>query len=74
MFINMKIQWAFTLLGCIAVLLVPIPVYLYRNGGKMRENSHFAPTFSGPPALTDSDSDVSEEIEEEKDRAANGDA
>jgi DHA1 family multidrug resistance protein-like MFS transporter len=48
MFNGMGIQWASTLLGIIAALLVPVPVWFYLKGGKIREKSKFAPTF-GPP-------------------------
>ena len=71
MFINMKIQWAFTLLGCLALVLAPLPVYLYHYGGKMREKSQFAPTFSAHVAPADSETDVSDDVEHEKERAAN---
>lgn len=40
------IQWAGTLLACIALLLVPLPVLFYLKGAKIREKSKFAPTFS----------------------------
>jgi len=42
---GMGIQWAGTLLGCVAALLVPLPVYFYLRGAKIREKSNFAPTF-----------------------------
>lgn len=42
---GMGIQWAGTLLGCVAALLVPLPVYFYLRGAKIREKSTFAPTF-----------------------------
>lgn len=45
MFQNMGIQWASTLLGCLAVALVPIPVGFYFFGKKMRMKSKFAPFF-----------------------------
>lgn len=44
MFQGMGIQWAATLLGIIAVLLVPVPVWFYFKGGKIREKSAYAPT------------------------------
>lgn len=44
MFDGMGIQWASTLLGCIAIVLVPVPVWFYLRGGKIREKSKFAPT------------------------------
>jgi DHA1 family multidrug resistance protein-like MFS transporter len=49
MFIGMGIQWACTLLGCLAVVLVPVPVWFYLRGAKIRQKSKFAPTFPPPP-------------------------
>ncbi|KAF2639895.1 major facilitator superfamily [Massarina eburnea CBS 473.64] len=45
MFNGMGIQWAATLLGCVAVLLVPVPIYFYLRGAQLRSKSAFAPTF-----------------------------
>jgi len=42
---GLGVQWAGTLLGCIAAVLVPIPVIFYLKGAKIREKSKFAPTF-----------------------------
>jgi DHA1 family multidrug resistance protein-like MFS transporter len=51
MFDGMGIQYAATLLGCVAVVLAPIPFIFYRYGGKIRERSAFAPTHPmAPPA------------------------
>ncbi|KAH8197891.1 hypothetical protein TruAng_007943 [Truncatella angustata] len=47
MFNGMGIQWASTLLGCVAAALVPIPVIFYLYGHKIRAKSHFAPTHAG---------------------------
>lgn len=47
MFNGMGVQWAGTLLGCVAVALVPIPVLFYLYGAKIRARSKFAPTM--PP-------------------------
>jgi DHA1 family multidrug resistance protein-like MFS transporter len=44
MFEGMGIQWAATLLGCVAVVLVPIPFIFYRYGSKIRERSAYAST------------------------------
>lgn len=43
MFNNMRIQWAGTLLGCVATVLVPIPIYFWFFGSKLRRKSQFAP-------------------------------
>ncbi len=48
MFDNLGIQWASTLLGCLALVMCPIPVLFYRYGHILRERSKFAPT--SPPA------------------------
>ncbi|KAJ4296412.1 hypothetical protein N0V90_006457 [Kalmusia sp. IMI 367209] len=45
MFNGMGIQYAATLLGCVAVVLIPVPVWFYLRGAKIREKSAFAPTF-----------------------------
>ncbi|KAF2234594.1 MFS general substrate transporter [Viridothelium virens] len=42
---GMGIQWAGTLLGCVAAALVPLPIIFYLRGAKIREKSAFAPTF-----------------------------
>jgi DHA1 family multidrug resistance protein-like MFS transporter len=52
MFNGMGIQWAATLLGCIAAVLVPVPVWFYLRGAKIREKSKFAPTFPKPVETT----------------------
>ena len=65
MITGMGIQWAGTLLGCVAVCLVPLPVLFYLKGAKLRERSTFAPTFGAA-------SKASEELSEsdpEKDGA-----
>lgn len=54
MFEGMGIQWASTLLGCVAAVLVPIPVVFYLYGHRIRAKSKLAPTFAPqgmhPPA------------------------
>ncbi|KAL7624055.1 hypothetical protein AAE478_005612 [Parahypoxylon ruwenzoriense] len=47
MFNGLGIEWASTLLGCVAALLVPIPVIFYLYGHKIRAKSRFAPTLPG---------------------------
>ena len=44
MFEGMGIQWASTLLGSVAVVLIPIPFVFYWYGGRIREKSAYAPT------------------------------
>ncbi|KAG7114435.1 Multidrug transporter TPO1_2 like protein [Verticillium longisporum] len=45
MFEGMGIEWASTLLGCIAALLAPIPLIFWLYGHKIRAKSAYAPTF-----------------------------
>ncbi|KAI1506470.1 major facilitator superfamily transporter [Biscogniauxia marginata] len=45
MFNGMGIQWAATLLGCVAAVLIPIPAVFYLYGHKIRAKSRFAPTY-----------------------------
>ncbi|KAI1780970.1 MFS general substrate transporter [Hypoxylon cercidicola] len=47
MFNGMGIEWASTLLGCVAAVLVPIPIIFYLYGHKIRAKSKFAPTLLG---------------------------
>lgn len=68
MFLNMHIEWAFTLLGCLALLLCPMPIFFYYYGPKLRERSHFAPTFSAQSVR--SDDGVSGDEKETKDNEA----
>ncbi|KUI73739.1 hypothetical protein VM1G_09306 [Cytospora mali] len=49
MFNGMGIQWASTLLGCVAAVLAPIPVIFYIYGHKIRAKSKIAPSF--PPQM-----------------------
>ncbi|KAI9760313.1 MAG: hypothetical protein M4579_001717 [Chaenotheca gracillima] len=57
MFEGMGVQWASTLLGCFAFLLVPIPIIFIVYGHKIRQRSAFAPT--APKALASVTSNVS---------------
>ena len=63
MFNNMTIKWAGTLIGGIALILVPVPVAFLMYGQKLREKSKFAPTLPKP---------VRHVEEEEEDRNAVG--
>jgi DHA1 family multidrug resistance protein-like MFS transporter len=51
MFEGMGIEWASTVLGILAALLVPVPVWFYLRGAKIREKSAYAPTFPKPAAV-----------------------
>lgn len=65
MFKGMGIEWASTLLGCVAAALIPIPVIFYLYGHKIRQRSSFAPT--APPL----NAAGAEDQDGEKDDAAN---
>ncbi|KAH8698582.1 synaptic vesicle transporter [Talaromyces proteolyticus] len=64
MFNNMGIQWASTLLGCLAVALIPIPVGFYFFGRRLRMKSTFAPFYEKPeiPEEPQGDEPVDESI------------
>lgn len=42
MFVNMKIQWASTLLGCVALVLIPVPFLFFKFGKSLRQKSKYA--------------------------------
>lgn len=42
MFVNMEIKWASTLLGCLAVVLIPVPFLFYIYGKRIRTKSKYA--------------------------------
>ena len=44
MFAALGVNWAGTLLGCVALCLVPIPICFYIYGERIRRKSAFAPT------------------------------
>ncbi|THH06667.1 hypothetical protein EW146_g9542 [Bondarzewia mesenterica] len=43
MFKGMGVNWACTLIGCIGIVLAPMPLLFYKYGARIRENSKFAP-------------------------------
>ncbi|KAG9248588.1 MFS multidrug transporter-like protein [Calycina marina] len=53
MFTALGINWSGTLLGCVAAVLVPIPILFYKYGAKIRQRSAFAPT--APPEMKSAD-------------------
>ncbi|KAF7883680.1 uncharacterized protein EAF02_005600 [Botrytis sinoallii] len=53
MFKAMGVNWAGTLLGCVALVLVPIPVCFYMYGEKLRAKSKFAPIYPTQQAPRD---------------------
>lgn len=52
MFKALGVNWAGTLLGCVALILAPIPAIFWKYGAKIRERSKFAPTAKAPPAVS----------------------
>ncbi|SCO49733.1 probable fluconazole resistance protein [Fusarium fujikuroi] len=67
MFDGMGIQYAATLLGCVAAVLAPIPFIFYRYGAKIRQRSKYAPT--APPAPASGSSAEEDEKENDNDTA-----
>lgn len=65
MFTGMGIQWAATLLGCVAIVLAPIPFIFYFYGAKIRSKSAYAPT--GPPPAAAVNDTADDETPTEKD-------
>lgn len=49
MFEAMNPRWASTLLGCVALVLMPIPLVLQRYGAFLRRKSKYAPTKDHAP-------------------------
>jgi MFS transporter, DHA1 family, multidrug resistance protein len=47
MFNNLGIQWAGTLLGCLAAIMIPIPIAFVIYGPRLRQKSKYAPS-EGP--------------------------
>ncbi|KAI5956010.1 hypothetical protein KGF57_003496 [Candida theae] len=42
MFVNLKIQWASTLLGCLGAIMIPVPILFYLYGKRIRASSKYA--------------------------------
>ncbi|KAK2757142.1 hypothetical protein FQN53_008505 [Emmonsiellopsis sp. PD_33] len=53
MFEALGVNWAGTLLGCVGVLLAPIPVIFYLYGSRIRARSKFSPKFTPEDVLDD---------------------
>ncbi|MBE3109275.1 MAG: MFS transporter [Acidobacteria bacterium] len=54
MFKGLGVNWAATLLGCVAIVLIPIPVLFYFYGARLRAKSQFAPGGQGGLAVVKS--------------------
>lgn len=66
MFEALKVNWTGTLLGGVALCLVPIPVIFYKYGARIRSKSAFAPT--GPVQSLSEDEESPVVIDEMKSR------
>lgn len=51
MFNNLGVQWAGTLLGCLAAIMIPIPLAFIKFGPFLRKKSNFAPNFERRPSV-----------------------
>lgn len=60
---GLGVQWAGTLLGCVALICVPMPVLFYLKGAKIRAKSRFAPTFPVASAAAQDQSESDPENE-----------
>lgn len=60
MFDGMGIQYAATLLGCVAAVLAPIPFIFYKYGAKIRQRSNYAPTGPSMGAASSSEEEDKE--------------
>jgi DHA1 family multidrug resistance protein-like MFS transporter len=58
MFKGLGVNWAGTLLGCVALALVPIPIAFMFYGAKIREKSSFAPTKPMVPQTEEEEEEV----------------
>lgn len=58
LFNNLGIEWGMTLLGCLALILVPVPLLFIKYGSKLREKSIWAPYTPATPPARDSDADT----------------
>ncbi|KAK4937326.1 hypothetical protein LTR10_022007 [Elasticomyces elasticus] len=63
MFNGLGINYAGTLLGCVAAALVPIPVCFYLYGKKLRQKSKFAPTMAVKKPADEEEGDSDDEMQ-----------
>ncbi|KAK4144048.1 major facilitator superfamily domain-containing protein [Dichotomopilus funicola] len=66
MFQGLGIQWASTLLGCVAAVLVPIPIVFWMYGHRIRARSSYAPTAPAPAPPGTASSSEGDDEENEK--------
>ncbi|EKV11002.1 MFS multidrug transporter, putative [Penicillium digitatum PHI26] len=53
MFVNLGVQWAATLLGCLALIMIPIPLLFIKWGPALRKKSKFAPILESARAASE---------------------
>jgi DHA1 family multidrug resistance protein-like MFS transporter len=70
MFNNLGIQWAGTLLGCLAAIMVPIPVVFYIWGHKIRGWSKNSGLTGGTGGTGGEGEEGEQEINAEKEAEA----
>lgn len=58
LFNNLGIEWGMTLLGCLAVILIPVPILFIKYGARLREKSTWAPYSPATPPVGDSETDT----------------
>lgn len=56
MFDNLGVEWGMTLLGCLAVVMIPVPVLFMKHGAKLREKSKWVPKAPVTPPGRERDS------------------
>ncbi|TVY47094.1 putative transporter [Lachnellula occidentalis] len=66
MFAALHVNWAGTLLGCVALALVPIPVCFMIYGERIRQRSAFAPTKPSAPPSEESEGGAAVPVGPEK--------
>jgi DHA1 family multidrug resistance protein-like MFS transporter len=66
MFNALGVNWTGTLLGCVAIVLVPIPAIFWYYGQRIRARSPYAPTRPAETPATDSQEDGAELEQAEK--------
>lgn len=71
MFASLHVNWAGTLLGCVAMCLVPIPIAFYFYGARIRQNSAFAPTKPMDPIGEEEEPAMLSEKEETRTKGEN---
>jgi len=75
MFNGLGIEWASTLLGFVAVALIPVPIFFLKYGARLRAKSKFAPSLPKPPQQQHEDEEAAvggEDPEKTRTTSTNG--